>query len=226
MTGADFSSPDRAVTGAILAGGKSTRMGTNKALLSFGGRSILEGLLGKMRPLFPEMLLIANDPAPYRHLGLPVYPDRIPEKGSLGGIYTALHHSAFHRTFCIACDMPLADPRVIGLLCDLAPDYDVVVPRTPEGYQPLHAVYSRSCLPHIEAMIRADRLKIDRLFPQVRVRTVGAEELRALDPSLHSFVNVNTPEELEAAARLHEGAFESSAVRQFGCSGTGEPSNA
>jgi molybdopterin-guanine dinucleotide biosynthesis protein A len=78
----------------------------------------------------------------------------------------------------------------------------VVVPRTAEGYQPLHAVYAKSCLLHMEAMIRADRLKIDRLFPLLRVRTVEERELRPLDPSLCGFINVNTREEVEAAVRL------------------------
>jgi molybdopterin-guanine dinucleotide biosynthesis protein A len=113
-----------------------------------------------------------------------------------------VYHSTFPQTFCIACDMPLADPAVIAYLGDQAAGYDVVVPRTPDGYQPLHAVYGKSCLPHLEAMIRADQLKIDRLFPSVRVRTVEAEELHRLDASLNCFVNVNTPEELEAAMRL------------------------
>ena len=202
MTGARIPSPDRAMTGAILAGGRSTRMGTNKALLEFGGVRIIEGLQAKIRPLFPEILIIASDRDAYADLGVPVVPDRIPEKGSLGGIYTAIYHSAFPQAFCIACDMPLASPAVIAHLRDLAPGYDVVVPRTAEGYQPLHAVYGKTCLPHMEAMIHANRLKIDRLFPLVRVRTVEEAEVRSLDPSLGCFLNVNTREELEAAVRL------------------------
>ena len=190
------------MTGAILAGGRSTRMGTNKALLEFGGVRIIEGLLSKIRSLFPEILIIANEQAVYADLGVPVIPDRIPEKGSLGGIYTAVYHSTFPQALCIACDMPLASPAVIAHLRGLAPGYDVVVPRTAEGYQPLHAVYGKTCLPHMEEMIRADRLKIDRLFPLVRVRTVEEAELRRLDPSLCCFINVNTREELEAAVRL------------------------
>jgi molybdopterin-guanine dinucleotide biosynthesis protein A len=177
-------------------------MGTNKALLAFGGVRIIEGLLAKLRPLFPEVLIIANEQAMYADLGVPVVPDRVPGKGSLGGIYTAVYHGTFPQAFCIACDMPLASPAVIAHLRDLAPGYDVVVPRTAEGYQPLHAVYGKTCLPHMEAMIRADRLKIDRLFPLVRVRTVEETELRPLDPTLRCFINVNTREELEAAVRL------------------------
>jgi len=194
--------PDGAMTGAILAGGRSTRMGTNKALLEFGGERIIERLLHTIRALFPEIMIVANDPDTYAYLGVPIWPDRIPEKGALGGIYTAVFHGASPQTFCIACDMPFANPAVVAYLRDMAPGYDVVVPRTLDGYQPLHAVYSKTCLPHMEAMIRADSLKIDRLFPAVCVRTVVEEELRPMDPSLLCFVNVNTREELEAAARL------------------------
>ncbi len=213
MTAAGIPSPDRAMprdgapshhamTAAILAGGRSTRMGENKALLRFGGQRIIEGLVGKLRPLFAEVLVITNDPDAYADLGVPLFPDRIPEKGSLGGLYTAVHHSRFQHAFCIACDMPLANPAVMAYLRDRAAGYDVVVPRTGDGYQPLHAVYGRTCLAHMEAMIRADRLKIDRLFQAVRVRTVEEDELRVLDPSLACFVNINTREELEAARRL------------------------
>ena len=176
-------------------------MGTNKALLEFGGARLIERLVRTTRPLFREIAIIANDPETYAYLGIPIWPDRIPGKGSLGGIYTAVYHSTFPQIFCIACDMPFPNPTVIAYLRDLASGYDVVVPRTADGYQPLHAVYSKSCLPLMEAMIHANRLKIDRLFPAVRLRTVEEHELRPLDPSLLCFVNVNTQEELEAAAR-------------------------
>lgn len=219
MTGMDILSPDRAMTGAILAGGRSTRMGINKALLEFGGEQIIQRLLRTIRPLFPEIMIVANDPDAYADLGVPIWPDRIPEKGALGGIYTAVFHSTSPQTFCIACDMPFANPTVIAYLRDAAPGYDVVVPRTPDGYQPLHAVYGKSCLPHMAAMIRADRLKIDRLFPAVRVRTVAEEELRPMDLSLLCFVNVNTREELEAAARLLAGGEDD--IRQRQGLGTG-----
>jgi molybdopterin-guanine dinucleotide biosynthesis protein A len=97
--------------------------------------------------------------------------------------------------------MPFPNPALITYLRDLASEYDVVVPRTADGYQPLHAIHSKTCLPLMETMIHAGRLKIDKLFPAVRLRTVEEKELQALDPSLRCFVNVNTREELEAVAR-------------------------
>jgi molybdopterin-guanine dinucleotide biosynthesis protein A len=214
MTGAGILPPNRAMTGAILAGGDSTRMGVNKALLEFGGVRIIEMLLRTMRPLFPEIAIVANDPDAYADLAVPIWLDRISEKGPLGGIYTAVLHAAFPQIFCMACDMPFANPAVIAYLRDVAPGFDVVVPRTPDGYQPLHAVYSKTCLPHMEAMLRADRLRINRLFPRVHVRMVGEDELRPLDPSLLCFVNVNTREELEAAARLAAGGEDDIRQRQ------------
>jgi molybdopterin-guanine dinucleotide biosynthesis protein A len=177
-------------------------MGTNKALLEFEGVPIIERLLAALRPLFPELAIVANDVETYRHLAVPVWPDRRPGAGPLGGIYTAVLNSAFPRTFCIACDMPFPSRAVITHLRQLAADADVVVPRTPDGYQPLHAVYAKTCVPAIESLLQAGCLKIDRLFPLVRLRIVDAHELRPLDPRLQAFVNVITREELEAAFRL------------------------
>ncbi len=180
-------------------------MGANKALLPFAGQRIIDGLIGKLRALFPEVLVVTNDPAPYRDLEVPTIPDRVPGKGPVGGIYTALHWSSFSHTFCIACDMPLANPALITYLCEQSAGYDAVVPRTGDGYQPLHAVYGKGCLPHLEAMLRAGQLKVDALFSAVRLRIVEAQEIRRLDPDLTSFLNVNTPEEMEAALRFVAG---------------------
>ncbi len=191
-----------AMVGVVLAGGGSTRMGTNKALLELGGVPLIERVLRTLQPLFPEVAIVANDPAPYARLGVPTWPDAVPLRGPLGGVYTAILRSRTPYTFCIACDMPFANQAMVAFLCDLVAGYQVVVPRTPDGYQPLHAVYGKECLARIETMIAADRLKIDLLFPAVRARVVEEAELRAVEPSLRCFMNVNTPEELKAAARL------------------------
>ncbi len=190
------------MSGVVLAGGASSRMGTNKALLKVRGRPLIEGVIGTLKPLFREVAIVANDPAAYAGLGVPIWPDAVTGKGALGGIYTALSRSAFAQIFCIACDMPFPSPAVISLLAGLAPGYDVVVPKTGSGYEPLHAVYGKSCLPSIRTMLSEGRLKVDLLFPGVRSRVVEEAELRALDSDLRCFLNVNTQEELLAAARL------------------------
>jgi molybdopterin-guanine dinucleotide biosynthesis protein A len=153
-------------------------------------------------------MIVGGDAAAYGRFGVPVEADRSPGRGPLGGIHAALRASRFPHVFCIACDMPLADPAVIRHLCSLAQDHDVVVPWTAHGLEPLHAVYARDCIPHLERMLQSGRLRVDALYAAVRVRRVGEEELRMLDPTLRGFLNVNTPEELEAARRLLAGESE------------------
>jgi molybdenum cofactor guanylyltransferase len=203
MSGSDLL-PFTDVAGVILAGGRSRRMGSNKALLPFGGRPLIAHALEILRPLFAEVLIVANEPLPYAALGVPVLADRVPDKGPLGGICTALASSRHPRAFCLACDMPLASPAIIARLCRLAPDCDVVVPHSDKGYEPLHAVYRASCLPQLERMLSEDRLRVDELFRAVRVCRVEVEEFRSLDPDLASFLNVNTPEELATAFALFQ----------------------
>jgi molybdopterin-guanine dinucleotide biosynthesis protein A len=174
-------------------------MGSDKGLLRIGSRRLIEVVLEAVRLLCPETVIVANETAAYEGLGVPVVADRIPDKGPLGGIHAALCFSRLPYTFCIACDMPLVNPAVVAHLCALAPGYDVVVPAWEAGCEPLHAVYGQSCLPHVERMVREDRLRVDALFSAVRVRRVASDELRPLDPLLRSFMNVNTPEALEAA---------------------------
>ncbi len=192
------------MTGVVLAGGRSTRMGTDKALIEIAGMRIIERLLRTIRPLFQEIAIVANDAESYADLGMPIWPDRIPGKGALGGIYTAVSQSAFPYTFCIACDMPFPSQAVIAHLRDQVAGYDVVAPRTSDGYHPLHAVYGKTCIPAVEAMIQAESLRVDRLFSMVRLRTVEESELRTLDPTLCCFVNINTQEELDTAILLAE----------------------
>ncbi len=187
------------MTGAVLAGGLSTRMGTNKALLEVGGVRLIDGAVATLRGILPEILIIANDPEPYAGLGLPILPDLVPGKGALGGIYTAVTAAGHPHAFCLACDMPFANPALIRYLAGLAEGHDVVVPRTTEGVQPLHAVYGKACLPAMRRQIEVDRLKIDRLYDLVRVRYVDEAEMRPYDPDLLSFWNLNTREELALA---------------------------
>ena len=177
-------------------------MGSDKGLLRIGPRRLIEVVLETIRPLFPETVIVADETAAYQGLGVPVVPDRIPGKGPLGGIHAALCSSRFPYTFCIACDMPLVNPAVVAHLCALGPGYDAVVPEWEAGYEPLHALYGQSCLSHVERMVREDRLRVDALFSAVRVRRVVPDELRPLDPLLRSFMNVNTPDELEVARRM------------------------
>jgi molybdopterin-guanine dinucleotide biosynthesis protein A len=189
------------ITGIILAGGKNLRMGRNKAFLEINGRRIIDRTKSLFLEIFDEVLLVTNSPLDYLDLNLRTVADLIPEKGSLGGIYTGLFHSSHTHAFVAACDMPFLNPGLIGRLIQLAPDHDIVIPKTEDGLQPLHAVYSQRCLPFMEELLRQENLKIIDFFQKVKKREVPPEEILPFDPRLSSFRNVNTPEDLEEIQR-------------------------
>ncbi len=189
----------------IVAGGKSSRMGRDKAFVLLHGKPLIEHVLERIRPLgATHILLIANRPADYAYLGLPVYPDVLPEKGALGGIYSALTHSPTDYCLIVACDMPFLSTallqRLIGL-CDETPETppDVIVPIFNDRPQGLHAVYCRTCLEPIFEDLKRDRLKVIGFYERVKVRYVIPEEYCDLDPEGRSFHNINTPDELRDA---------------------------
>ena len=185
---------------AILAGGKSSRMGTNKALLEVGAGAMLVRTAELLRPLVDELFLVADDEAPYVRLGLPVIPDVHPGRGAVGGIHAALRHAAHPLVLCVACDMPHIGRGVVELLLGSArPGDDALLPRIGGLPEPLLAVYARTAHAGFERAIRAGRLRVVDALEGLRVRYVDEPELRAADAALRSFVNVNTPEELAAA---------------------------
>ena len=184
------------ITGIILAGGKNLRMGKNKAFLEVRGERIIDRTKNLFRALFDEVLLVTNSLPDYLDLNLRMVADLYAGKGALGGIYSGLFHASHSHAFVAACDMPFLNKDLIRHLIDLSPGYDIVIPKTEDGWQPLHAVYSKKCLPFMEDLIREDNLKIIDFFHRVKKREVPTEEILPLDPNLASFLNVNTPEEL------------------------------
>jgi len=182
-------------------------MGTNKAVLEVAGRKLIEGVVKTLQALFPEVLIIANIPGLYDNLGPKVFPDLIPDKGSLGGIYTGLSFASFEQAFFAACDMPFLNSRLITFLKEEAPGYDVVIPRAQGELHTLHAVYSKRCLPFMKELMDQERLKITAFFPHVRVRIVEEETIGRFDPDFLSLFNANTREELALARRLSQKAI-------------------
>lgn len=189
------------LTGVILAGGKSRRMGQNKALMNLGGRSLVARVAEVLRTVFEARLMVTNSPEVYADLGLPMVEDVYPDKGSLGGIYSAVHHAATPYCFVVACDMPFLNTAVMQYLMAQIGNYDVVIPDVQGDMQPLHAIYSKACLEPMRRHLEGNRLKIVGFLPEVRVRTVTTAELQPLDPDLRSFQNLNTPEEFQAAGQ-------------------------
>jgi len=187
------------ITGVILAGGQSRRMGQNKALMSLGGKRLVDRVVAVMREVFHDHLLVTNTPEVYADLGLPMARDVWPEKGSLGGVYSAIYHVPTPYCLVVACDMPFLNAAVLRYLMTQIADYDVIIPDVLDELQTLHAIYSKACLPPIERCLTANRLRIVGFFPEVRVRRVTASELQPYDPHLLAFQNLNTPEEFQAA---------------------------
>lgn len=191
------------VSVAILAGGLSSRMGTNKAFVKVGGQPIIERIIERVKGLGDEIVIIANNTDPYKHLGLPIRSDLIPGKASLGGLYTALASTQADYTLVLSCDHPFLNPDLLRYLIDLRDGYDVVAPLSADGYlQALHAVYSKACLEPIHKRLEANQLKIISFFPDVRVRKVTISEIEQFDPQHLSLINVNRPEDLAQAQRL------------------------
>ncbi len=197
------------VSGIVLAGGESRRMGrVNKALLDVGGVRIIERVTVSLAKVVNEILLITNALKDFEFLGFPMLPDIAPGYGALGGLYTGLRSCQGAYGFLVACDMPFLDVRVMRHMVALIAghDVDVVVPRIGGHLEPLHAIYSRACIPHIERLMAAGELKIADFFRQVDVLEVPEQVLAAFDPDLRFVMNINTPEDLERARALANSA--------------------
>lgn len=193
------------LTVCIQAGGVSSRMGEDKALKTFLGRPLIQRVVERVAPIADELIVTTNRPEEYGFLGVSLFPDLKPGRGALGGLYTAIASASHSLVGVAACDMPFASA---ALLRDSArvlveEGADVVIPRSKEGYEPLHAVYRReTCLPAIEAAIDADQWKVIAWFPQVKVRVLTPQEIEQQDPSGLAFWNVNTPEEFVEAEKI------------------------
>jgi molybdopterin-guanine dinucleotide biosynthesis protein A len=182
-----------AISGIVLAGGKSRRMGTDKAFLEVGGIPTVQRVLNALESLSDDLIIVTNDPERYEGLPGRLVSDVYPGKGALGGIYSGLLAARHDYTIVVACDMPFLNPRLLRYLVSLAAGYDVVVPDSGNGHlETTHAVYARTCLDPIKQLLLADQLKIIKLFPAVRVRYVGRDELLKIDPRLLSLLNMNT----------------------------------
>jgi molybdopterin-guanine dinucleotide biosynthesis protein A len=190
----------------IQAGGESRRMGQDKALRSFLGEPLILRVIHRMAPIAAEILVTTNNLEAYRFLNLPLVPDRIPGRGALGGLYTALYAASNPLVAVVACDMPFANPDMLRAASDLLaqqPELGAVIPRLEYGTEPFHSVYRREqCLPFVEAALQNDRWRVDAWFPQVPIHFLTPVEIAAFDPDELAFQNVNTPEEWQQAEAL------------------------
>lgn len=189
----------------IQAGGQSSRMGQDKALMPFLGQTLIARQVDRLQALKCQILVITNRPEAYAFLNLPCVSDLFPGTGPLGGLLTALEAAQTPGVGVVACDMPFLNPRLLDRQRAILwkEGADVVVPRSQIGPEPLHAVYRReTCLPIIRAALAAGERKLIAWFPSVMVHEMTLEEITAYDPAYHSFTNVNSPDEFLAAEEL------------------------
>jgi len=180
-------------------------MGQDKGLAPFLGKPLIARVIQRLSPIADELLITTNQPEAYKSLDLPLYPDLIPGRGALGGLYTALSAATLPLVAVVACDMPFINASLLAAERDLllAEDVAAVIPHLGEGVEPFHAVYRREvCLPHIKAAIEADKWRADAWFSQVKIHLMRKEQIAQYDPELRSFWNVNTPEELHEAEKM------------------------
>ncbi len=194
----------------VLAGGKSLRFGNDKSTEAIGGRSLLQQAVASLRFLSSEIVIATSGERPvseaFDYPKPRILTDIIPGKGPLGGIYTGLTFSTKEHNLVVGADMPFLNQALLKHIIEVSEGYDITVPRVGKLVEPLHAVYSRRCLPPMKEMIRENRLSILELFKEVRVRYVEAEEMERYDPEHRSLFNINTKADLEAARKLSGGS--------------------
>ncbi len=192
------------MTVVIQAGGESRRMGQDKGLVRLAGQSLVARAIQRLSPIADEVLVTTNRPPAYEFLGVPLFPDLIPGRGALGGLYTALSAASQPLVAVVACDMPFVNSALLEAERQalLAAQADIVIPHTGEGLEPFHAIYRReTCLPPIQQAIETDKWRVDSWFSQVKVELFRREDILRYDPQMLSFWNINTPEDLQKAER-------------------------
>jgi len=190
------------VTGIILSGGKSTRMKTDKAFLKLGPKVMIEELILRVEKKFSKLMIIANDREKYMKFGIRVTGDIMPDKGPLGGIYTALVKSESVYNFIFSCDAPFVNPDLIDYMISKAKDFDVIVPRWKDRFEPLHAIYSKNCIGAIKSQLEENDLKITNFFSKVSVKVIEQGELERFDLGQLPFMNINTREEYSKIEKI------------------------
>ena len=190
------------VSGIILAGGRSSRMGADKAFLKVGGGILIEGIIRKLSQLSQEIIIVSDSPLRYERFKAKLVEDIYPGRGALGGIYSGLKEAESFHSLVVACDMPFLNLSLLGYMLTLRAGYDVVLPRLGEYREALHTIYSQRCLFPLKKHLEEGRLKILDFLPQVRVRYVEEEEIALHDPQHLSFFNINTLADLELAHKI------------------------
>ena len=181
------------ITGIILAGGKSSRMGRDKSFIRLGNKELIGVVIDKLEALFKDLIIVTNNPPRYQKYALRTVTDVLKGRGPLGGIYAGLLASDSPYNFVVACDMPNLNPELIKYMIKEKNGFDVVVPHLKKGYEALFAVYSKSCIMPIYEAIRSENLRVRDFFKKVNVRELKEGEIKRFGSPDILFMNINTP---------------------------------
>jgi molybdopterin-guanine dinucleotide biosynthesis protein A len=190
----------------VLAGGKGLRLGRDKALETVDSQSLLQRVLSQLIVFDSEIIIVTARDGPLPRFAdnteCRVIADAYPGSGALVGLASGLAASKADYNLVVACDMPFLNRELIRYMLGLGGGFDLVLPRLGGLVEPLHAVYAKSCLAHVERLLEQGERRINALFEQVKVRYVEADEIDRFDPRRLSFFNVNTRADLEKAQQL------------------------
>jgi molybdopterin-guanine dinucleotide biosynthesis protein A len=192
------------ITGVILAGGLSKRYGQNKAFLEVGGIRLIDRITEGMQNIFKQLILVTNEKKGFEYLGIPIIEDLIKGLGPIGGIYTGLMSISDQAGFFVACDMPFINKQLVRYMVDIKDNHAAVVPLVANEVEPLHAIYSQSCLKPIRNLIDSKHYQVRHFYDQISVRYVKEDEIRKFGCPSKAFLNINTPDEFAKIQPLME----------------------
>ncbi len=193
------------ITGVLLAGGKSRRMGQDKRTLVLDGETLFNRALDVLVEIFPEVIVVLGlEDFPVHNDTVRVVNDLIPNRAAAGGLYTGLFYATQQRVFVVACDMPYLNLDVIRFMASISSRFDITLAELAHGLQTMHAIYSKRCLSHLEQMVKSENLRVQNLLDEssLEIRKVLESEILPYDNHLLSFMNVNSPADLELARKI------------------------
>lgn len=180
----------------IIAGGKSGRFGSDKSLHMYDGKPMISHTYDAVKPVFNDVYIIASDGGKFSFLDAKIIPDIIPGLGPIGGIYTAVESIQMERVFVFPCDMPFLNTEFIRYMAEIPDYYDIIVPEVNGRYQPLHAIYSKKCVPAIRRNIDLKDYRMSGFYEGHDIRIVNEEEIGFYDDPLRMFRNINFRDDL------------------------------
>jgi len=193
------------MTVIILAGGRSSRMGTDKAFIKIGNQPLIKRQIELLRKVFKQIIVVTNSLPKYRgYKGIKIISDIIPHRGPLGGIYSGMVASSSTYNFVVACDMPFINQALIRYIMRNKNSYDIIIPKIDRKYHPLFGIYSKNCLPIIEKRIKQQRFKVSSIFSKVKTNFISKHEIRQFEPNLLSLMNINIPGDLIRVKNMEE----------------------